>query len=140
MVDTIRDIMTTDPIALERDATAQQAARLMREQGVGDVLVCQNERLYGILTDRDLAIRGFGDGGDDPRQRPIGEICSTNPVTLSPGDDVERAMELMKENAVRRIPVVEDGRVVGIVSLGDLAIDRDPESCLGEISASPPNR
>jgi CBS domain-containing protein len=107
---------------------------------VGDVLVCDGERLLGIVTDRDLVVRCLAEE-DEPAALPIGEICSRNPFTVTPEDDVDDVVELMKERAVRRVPVVgEEGALVGIVSLGDLAERRDRESALGRISAAPPNR
>ncbi|HEY8492922.1 MAG TPA: CBS domain-containing protein [Myxococcota bacterium] len=135
----LRDLMTADPIVLDASATVAEAAKCMRDRDVGDVLVRRNGRLAGILTDRDLVVRCLASEENDPRRQPVGELCSQDLLTLPPDADVEEAMQLMQENAVRRIPIVEGDRAVGIVSLGDLAIARDRRSCLGEISAAPPN-
>jgi CBS domain-containing protein len=77
--------------------------------------------------------------GRDPAATTLADISSHDLTTVSPEDSVEQAVQLMREKAIRRLPVVEDGRPVGIVSLGDLAVERDPDSALGEISAAPPN-
>lgn len=139
MAERVEDVMTREVAALPPDATAQQAARLMKERGIGDVLVCDGDVLRGIVTDRDLVIRCLAED-DRPTERRIGEICTGEPVTLSPQDDVDRAVDLMRQHAVRRIPVVEAGRPVGVVSIGDLAIERDERSALADISAAPPNQ
>jgi CBS domain-containing protein len=135
----VRDLMTPDPFVLESDATVTEAARCMRDQDVGDVLVVRDGKLCGIVTDRDLVVRCLASGDGDPRQQALAELCSEPLVTLPPGAPVEQAVQLMQDMAVRRIPIVEDERPVGIVSLGDLAIARDRRSALGEISAAPPN-
>lgn len=136
--ESIRDLMTSDPIVLDADATVAEAARCMREQDVGDVLVRRDGKLCGIVTDRDLVVRSLA-GDDDPRHQVLADLCSQPLLTLPPDAGVEQAMQLMQDHAVRRIPIVEDDEPVGIVSLGDLAIARDRRSCLGEISAAPPN-
>lgn len=137
---TIQEVMQRAPIALRPDATAAEAARVMKDHDIGDVLVCEGDRLRGIVTDRDLVVRCLAED-ERPRERQIGELCSQDLITLRPNDAVDRAVELMKTRAVRRIPVVDSGdRVVGIVSIGDLAQERDPHSALGEISSAPPNR
>jgi CBS domain-containing protein len=134
----IRDVMTPDPITLEAGATAREAARCMRDHDVGDVLLREGDRLCGIVTDRDLVVRCLAEG-DAALDRPLAELCSSGLATLPPDAEVEEAIRLMRENAVRRIPIVEGERAVGIVSLGDLAIERDRQSVLGEISAAPPS-
>lgn len=135
----VRDLMTADPIVLDAEATVAEAARCMRDRDVGDVLVRSDGRLCGIVTDRDLVVRCLAGEDSDPRQQSLAELCTQELLTLPPDADVEEAVQLMQENAVRRIPIVDGDRPVGIVSLGDLAIARDRRSCLGEISAAPPN-
>ena len=95
--------------------------------------------MRGILTDRDIVVRAVADGLDVTATH-AGDVVSRELVLLSPEDTVERAISLMREHAVRRIPVVDGDRPVGIVSIGDLALERDQESALAEISAAPPNR
>jgi CBS domain-containing protein len=135
----VRDLMTADPIVLDAEATVAEAARCMRDRDVGDVLVRQDGRLCGIVTDRDLVVRCLAGETEDPLRQSLADLCTQDVLTLPPDAEVEEAMQLMQENAVRRIPIVEGDRPVGIVSLGDLAIARDRRSCLGEISAAPPN-
>jgi CBS domain-containing protein len=134
----VRDVMTKNVIKLPGSATVIEAAREMRGAHIGAVLLEENGRVTGLLTDRDITIRAVADGLD-PKAVKISDIASRDIVTLSPDDPTDLAVEIMREHCVRRVPVVEGDRVVGIVSLGDLAIERDRKSVLGHISASPPN-
>ncbi len=133
----VRDVMTTEPVTIDEAEPVRKAAELMRRHDVGGVLVVKDGELLGMLTDRDIVVRAIAEGrGLDA---PAGEICSTHVVTVSPDDSLDAARDRMRKRAVRRIPVVEDGQPVGIVSLGDVAIERAPRSPLGRISAAPPN-
>lgn len=134
----IRDVMTDAPLAVGPATTVTEAARAMRDRDVGAVLVMEGEQLRGLVTDRDLVVRVVADGGDIATT-PVLDACSEEVITVGPDDPEGRAVDLMRGNALRRLPVVENNRPVGIVSLGDLAVDRDPGSALGEISASQPN-
>jgi len=134
----VREIMIKQLVTVEMDTPLTVAARKMRDAGIGDVLVVEDGRLRGVATDRDLVVRGVAEGRD-PEQTPVRAVCSTTLVSIGPDDDVERAVILMRRNALRRLPVTEDGRPVGILSLGDLAIERDRESALADISAARPN-
>lgn len=138
MAQQLREVMTPDPIVLPVTAPMMEAAQRMRDEDIGDVLVEDNGKLCGMCTDRDMVVRAIAEGLE-PRTTPVGNVCSREIVALSPDDLVEDAIRLMREHAVRRMPVVEDGRPVGMISLGDLAIDRDFDSALAEISAAPPN-
>jgi CBS domain-containing protein len=91
------------------------------------------------VTDRDIVVRALAEGRD-PAATPIGEICSSELHAVPPGDSVAAAMRVMRENAVRRLPVVKDGRLVGILSLGDLAKLRDRDSVLADVCAAPANK
>jgi CBS domain-containing protein len=135
----VKDVMTAGPVVLGKDAPLMEAARLMREKGIGDVIVVEGESAEGIVTDRDLVIRGVAEGAD-PSTTRLGQIISSELVAVAPDDPVERAIKLMRERAVRRLPVVEGGKPVGIVSIGDLAVERDADSVLADISEEPPNR
>jgi CBS domain-containing protein len=139
MASTVRDIMTTDITTLTSGDSLVEAARRMRDADAGDVLVVDDGQLRGIVTDRDIVTGAIADG-QDPDSTSLSQVCSSELVTVSPDDDVRRAVELMRERAVRRLPVVEGGKAVGIVSLGDLAVERDPDSALAEISAAAPNQ
>src|SRR5688572_32360725 len=123
MKGTVKDVMTSRPISLSSDATVVEAARRMREADIGPVVVMDGEKIRGIVTDRDIVIRVVAEG-KDPNGTKLGEISSKNLVTLEPSSPIDSAVSLMKEKAVRRVPVVENGRPVGIVSLGDLAAER----------------
>jgi CBS domain-containing protein len=138
MTASIREVMTPDPVTCDANATIADAARRMRDDDIGDVLVTSDGALCGIVTDRDIVVRSVADG-DDPSSTPVGEICTRDVQSLTPDDTVQDAVRLMSDGALRRVPVCTDGRVVGIVSLGDLAIDREPDSVLGDISAAPPS-
>ncbi len=135
----IREIMTPNPISLPATASTLEAARAMRDADIGDVVVLDGQQICGILTDRDVVVRAIAEGRD-PAVTPLREICSRNLTALSPQDSLEDAVRLMREKAIRRLPVVENHRAVGIVSIGDLALEKDLQSALGDISAAPPNR
>jgi CBS domain-containing protein len=138
MVQAVGDIMTKAPISLSVEATVRDAARFMRELNVGAIVVHRDGEVCGIVTDRDIVVRCLArDGNCD--ETPLRDICSLELVALHPDDDVDHAVRLMRDKAIRRIPVVKNGRAVGILSLGDLALERDPFSALGAISAASPN-
>jgi CBS domain-containing protein len=138
MAQSIREVMTQDPITVEADTTIAQAARKMREGDTGAILVVENGSLAGIVTDRDIVVRAIADGRDP--ETSIADVCSRDVRTLTPDSSVEDAIEIMRTDDVRRIPVVQDGRPAGIVSIGDLAIERDEDSALADISAARGNR
>jgi CBS domain-containing protein len=139
MSTTIRDVMTPNPVALPVTASVVDAALAMRDFDVGVVIVVEDGQVCGIVTDRDLVVRAIANGSY-PATTKLAEICSRELTTLSPTDTLEDATRVMREKAIRRLPVVEDGQPVGIVSIGDLAVERDPHSVLADISAAPPNR
>jgi CBS domain-containing protein len=132
----IRDIMTPDPVGVYYDQTLAETARVMRDAGVGAVLVVNGDSLSGVVTDRDLVVRGLAEGaGPDS---PVGPVCSEKLVGADA--DVAEAERLMGENAVRRLPVIDSGQIVGIVSMGDLAASgTEGESPLAEVSKAEPN-
>jgi NAD(P)-dependent dehydrogenase (short-subunit alcohol dehydrogenase family)/predicted transcriptional regulator len=134
----VRDVMTPHPTTTPADTSLTEAARAMRDAGIGDVIVVEGGEVRGLLTDRDIVVRAVAEGRDPGRTR-VAEICSRELAAVSPDDDVEAAIRLMRARAVRRLPVVEGSRAVGVLSLGDLATARDPGSVLGQISAAPPN-
>ena len=135
----IRDVMTPNLSARSPSASVLDAAELMRGNDIGDVIVLKEKRLFGILTARDIVVRALA-ARLDPETTPVGEICSRDLTTIEPTASVEEAVQFMREKAIRRLPVVnKSGDVIGIVSIGDLAVERDPGSALADISASPPN-
>jgi CBS domain-containing protein len=137
----IQDVMTKAVQSVHEDASIREVARLMRDQKIGDVLVCDAQgKLCGIITDRDIVVRAVADEGNDLDQLRAKDICtSDHMVTIEPSAGVDEAVRLMSEKAIRRIPVVENDCPVGIVTIGDLAAQRDPNSALGQISQAAPN-
>jgi CBS domain-containing protein len=138
MAKTIRDVMTPDPVCLTENATVAEAARQMRDSDIGDVLIKSGQGLRGMITDRDIVIRAIATGRD-PNTTTVSDIISADPVCASPDDDVRTAVDLMRRHALRRLPVCEGERLMGIVSIGDLAIEQDSRSALADISAAPAN-
>ncbi len=135
----ISEIMSQNPVCLDEGASVLEAARAMRDQHIGNVIVTRSGRVFGILTDRDIVVRCLAQD-KDMRQCTCGDVCSsTDIVTISRDARIEQAVRLMRERAVRRLVVVEGEKPVGIVSLGDLARKQDRSSALGEISAAAPN-
>jgi CBS domain-containing protein len=138
MRQTVEQVMTPSPIALSAEATIRDAAQQMRDASIGDVLVKDNGELCGIVTDRDIVLRAVAEGRD-PDSTQLREICERDLVTIEPDKPADEAVRMMRERDIRRLAVVRDGRPVGIVTLGDLAAERDPDSALGDISSAPPN-
>jgi CBS domain-containing protein len=134
----VTEIMQSDVARVDPHASLREAARLMRDKDIGDVVVAEGTEPRGIITDRDIAIRGIAEGLD-PETTEVGDLASASLKTLSPSDSIDDAIALMRDAAVRRIPVVDDGSIVGVVSLGDVALTREGESVLGEISGAPAN-
>ena len=133
----LREVMTPNPTICSPDTSAAQAAKMMRDQDIGDVLV-QHDGSLGIVTDRDIVTRAVA-AGRDPKEVTLGDICTPDVETVSPDTSIDDVIRLMSDKAVRRVPVVEAGKPVGIVALGDLAVDRDRRSLLADISAAPPS-
>jgi CBS domain-containing protein len=138
MADTVRDVMTENPKTVEASATLEDAAKIMAGEDIGNVLVVENGEVQGIVTDRDIVVRAIAKG-KDPGDTSVREVASTDLEQLSPDDSVEDAIRKMEQADVRRLPVVENGKPVGIVSLGDLAVEKDTDSALADISAASPN-
>lgn len=138
MAQRIEEIMTRDPRTVDVNASVQDAARIMRDDDIGDVVVTEGGQVTGIVTDRDIVVRGIADGRDLSAQ--VGEVCSTGIETIAPDASVDDAVTTMREHDIRRLPVVKDGQPVGIVSLGDLAVEREPDSTLADISAATPDQ
>lgn len=139
MAHTVRELMTANPRTVDVAEPVAGVAVLMRDQDVGSVLVLDKAELRGIVTDRDLAVRVIAER-KDPSSTKAGDVASQDIVAVSPDEPADRVIALMRQQAVRRVPVVEDGRPVGILSIGDLAMDFDPTSVLSDISLAPANR
>jgi CBS domain-containing protein len=116
----IKEVMTRDVSACEPNATVADAAKVMAQEDVGPVPIVEDGRLVGIVTDRDIVVRVVAEGRD-AKATTVKEIASTNVVTVSPDDDLDEALSLLAEHQVRRLPVVEGDRLVGIVAQADIA-------------------
>ena len=135
----IQDVMTRVVHSVGEHASIREVARLMRDENVGDVLVTDAQgKLCGIITDRDVVVRAVAESDDIDSLRAI-DICTDHVVTLDASSGVDDAVKLMTEKAIRRIPVVENDIPIGIVTIGDLAAQREPASALGMISQAAPN-
>ena len=127
----IRDVMTSGPASSEPTATVVDAARIMAQEDVGPVPVVEGGRVVGMVTDRDIVVRVIAEGRD-PNSTTIGEIASGDVVTVEPDTDLDEALTLMSSRQVRRLPVVENGELVGIVAQADVARAVD-EARTGEV-------
>jgi CBS domain-containing protein len=134
----VREVMTPSPMALRSSEPLTEAARMMRDHGVGSVLVVDDGEFRGLVTDRDIVVRAVADD-QDPASTPISEVYSSDLTVVGPDDDADMVVMRMREKAIRRVPVLDDGVAIGIVSIGDMAIQRDQKSALADISAQPPN-
>jgi len=130
--------MTVAPTTVEAGASTRDAAHAMRDDDVGALIVLEGGDLCGIVTDRDIVVRAVAEGLD-PAATVVREVCSKNPTAIESDASIDDAVSLMREHA-RRLPVTEGGQPVGILALGDLAVERDTDSALANISASDPNR
>ena len=125
----IRDVMTPNPTCVSPDDSIQNAARIMRDHDTGVVPVVENGRPMGMVTDRDIVVRAVA---EDQLNRPVREIVSGGIISASPDMSTREAAELMSEHQVRRLPVVENERLVGIVSIGDLAVKEGKDKRVGD--------
>jgi CBS domain-containing protein len=135
---TVREIMTKNVINMQIGTTLEEAARAMRERDIGNVVVAEDERLVGLVTDRDIVIRAVADGMD-PTTTTLGSVASRDIIAVQPDDTAQAAALLMREQAIRRVLVVDEQGLCGILSIGDLATEIDPDSVLGGISGAAPN-
>src|SRR5919108_3610534 len=126
----IRDVMTSNPSCVSPDDSIQNAARIMRDMDTGAVPVVENGRPVGIVTDRDIVVRAVAEEGQ--LNRPVRDIVTSTIVCASPDMSTREAADLMSEHQVRRLPVVENNRLVGIVSIGDLAVKEGKDSRVGD--------
>src|SRR5262245_18096703 len=131
--DSVRDVMTPLPRAIDTSASVMDAAEIMRDANIGDVVVLESGRLYGILTDRDIVVRVLAEG-NDPATVSVGQVCSRELTTILSTASVGDAVRLIREKAIRRLPVVEDrGEVVGIVYVGEIDVGCETNSVRGSV-------
>ena len=119
MAKSIRDAMTEDPRSIGAAESVVDAARLMREEQIGSLPITDDEQLLGMITDRDITTRVVSEA--DPKTTPVGDVCSRDVISVEADNDHEEALALMARHQVRRLPVVENGRLVGIVAQADIA-------------------
>jgi CBS domain-containing protein len=134
---TVQDVMTPGPTAITSDSPVVEAARRMLSEDVGSLPVVDGEKLVGMVTDRDLVLKVIAKDLD-PHKVPVSDVCSEDPVVATPADALDDALQRMASEQVRRLPIVEDGRLVGILAQADVARTARPESTgrlLEEISA-----
>lgn len=133
----LKEIMTKSVASLTPEDTIEHAAQLMKEYDVGSIPVCNDERIIGIVTDRDITLRAVATGEDTAKAK-VRAIMSSNPVFGKPDMEADEAVRIMSERQIRRLPVVENNNIVGIVSLGDIAVEpkleSDAQSALTDIS------
>ena len=122
----IRDVMTGSPTTCEPSTTIVEVAKVMKQEDVGPVPVVEGDRLIGLVTDRDIVLRVIADGRD-PSSTTIGDIASGDVATVTPDQSLDEALRIMAQKQVRRIPVVENDRIVGIVAQADVARAADEE-------------
>lgn len=126
-----KDVMTKDPATLGPEATLGEAATLMRQEDCGSIPIVDGGRLVGIVTDRDIVIRAVA-AGKDVRSTRVSEVMSADPVCISPDTEVDEAANVMAERQIRRLPVVEDGKLAGILVIGQIARREPDEQQTGE--------
>ena len=131
--------MTRDPGMLKPGDTVLDAARIMRDHDIGTVLVSDKNQLVGMLTDRDIVVRAVADKADVSAMK-VDQIASKEITALAPEDPIDKAVKLMRSRAIRRFPVVKAGKPVGVLTIGDMAVELDPKSALADLSAADPNR
>lgn len=137
----VKDVMTKNVAYVKPDASIMDAARIMQQNDVGSVPVCDQTGVVGIVTDRDIVVRNVITG-TDPKSTPVSNIMTTNIATVSSNADIDQLGELMADKQIRRIPVVDNNMLVGIVALGDLAADRrfDTEASVALTDISKPTK
>ena len=133
----VRDLMTPGPIGVDYHQSIAEAARTMRDWGVGAVLVTKDDVVHGLITDRDLVVRAMAES--KAPDEPVGPLSSGDLIGVSADEDADVAMRLMREHAVRRLPVIDDGQIAGMVSLGDLSLEADPASALAAVTQAKSN-
>jgi CBS domain-containing protein len=139
MAQTVEQIMTTNPRTVDVNDTVKDAAQVMRDSDIGNVILIEDGQVTGIVTDRDIAVRAVAEGRD-AESTAVSEISTTGIKAIEPNASVDDALRTMREEDIRRLPVVKNGRPVGIVSLGDLAVEREPDSTLADISTAAPDQ
>ena len=128
----VRDAMTTNPCTIDADKDVAYAAKMMKDENVGVAPIVEGEKLVGVLTDRDIAVKVVAEG-KDPQSTKARDIASKDVITIDPQQDLDEALRMMATHQVRRLPVVEeDGKIVGILAQADVALQSD-DAKTGEV-------
>jgi len=134
----VKDIMTKNVAYVNPDSTVVETAQLMQKHNVGSIPVCDQTGVIGIVTDRDIVVRNIAHG-NDPKQTPVRDVMTAQVTTVTPDADMTEVSKMMATNKVRRLPVVDNNMLVGIVALGDVATDAgftmEVSDTLAEISS-----
>jgi CBS domain-containing protein len=131
MANRVRDAMTESPRSIGASASVVEAARLMREEHIGSLPITDDQNLVGMITDRDITTRVVAEAAD-LESTSVGDVSSRDLISVEPDNDLEQALQLMARHQVRRLPVVENGRLVGIVAQADIAL-RENETKTGQL-------
>ncbi|WP_040215141.1 CBS domain-containing protein [Clostridium polynesiense] len=118
----VRDVMTGDVATLKPEDTVEKAAELMKQHNIGSLPVCDGDKVIGIITDRDITLRSVAEGKSS-NSLEVKAVMTSNPVVLEANADINEAAKLMSENQIRRLPIVDNNSIVGMVSLGDIAVE-----------------
>ena len=133
MMQSCKDVMTKAPATCSGQSPVREAAQLMEREGVGAIPVCENGKLEGILTDRDIAVRVVA-GGLNPQETRIADVMTRDPECVKADDRIDRALEVMESRQVRRIPVIDaGGKLVGIIAQADIATRLNDDHATGEV-------
>ncbi|MGO5066710.1 MULTISPECIES: CBS domain-containing protein [unclassified Clostridium] len=132
----VMDVMTQNVATVNRNDSVEKAAELMNEYNVGSIPICDNNKVVGVITDRDIALRSVAKGSNSNIK--VGDIMTSNPVVANKDMDIHDAVRIMSERQIRRLPVEDNENIIGIVSLGDIAIEPkhedEAQKALSEIS------
>lgn len=118
----VKDIMSNNIISLSSEDSIERAAQIMKQFDVGSIPVCNQEKLVGMVTDRDIILRSVASNSNGNKQK-ISEVMTSNPVTGSPDMDVHDAAKIMSDEQIRRLPIIQNNNLVGIISLGDISVE-----------------
>jgi len=135
---TVRDVMTKDPVALSSDSSVAQAAKAMSDFKIGSVVVMEKDKPCGIVTDRDITVRAVATGSDPSKTR-LSDICTRSLAAVRPDQSVDDAIQVMKSHDVKRVVVMTDSKLEGIVTLGDLAARNEDQDVQDDLSRAEPN-
>jgi len=138
MAQTVRDVMTKDPVSMSSDASVMDAAKAMSDMRIGAVVVMEKDKPCGIVTDRDITVRAVATGSD-PAKTKLADICSHDIAAVRPDQTVDDAVQMMKSHDVKRVLVMDDSKIEGIVSLGDLSRLGKDKDVQEDISRAEPN-